>query len=73
MLTKVSKSAFSNSTMSLNDLAIFLATVSPTKRMPNAKITLSKGISLLCIIPLMMFSADLSPIRSRFLMSSVVN
>ena len=47
VLINVSRSACCNSSIFSNDLAIFFATVSPTKRIPKAKITRSKGTALL--------------------------
>ena len=56
-----------------NTADLYKLTVSPTKRIPKAKITRSKGTVLLCAIPVIRFSADFSPIRSKPLISSAVS
>ncbi len=49
----------------LKCFANFLATVSPTKRIPRANSTFSKGISFDFSIPEIIFCADFSAIRSK--------
>ena len=61
----VSKSEVIKLSIDLKCFTNFLATVSPTKRIPSANNTFSNGISLDFSIPTIIFWADFSAILSN--------
>ena len=65
--------AEANASMLRKALARVLAVVSPTKRIPNANSTLSKGTSFEARSPSMILTADFFPMRSKQAISGAFN
>lgn len=68
-----SESTFSDSSVSMGSLTVFLTAISPAGHVPDTGDALSGNASLLTTVPLAVFSTSFSPVHSEFLVSSILD